>query len=114
MDQGDPANWRLDDFTPLDLVSRRLAPWYRVRVVVVAGGTERVIDQGEWDDTLLVVERGEIELECRSGSRRRFSVGSTLWLVGLRLRAMVNPHAVPAHLIAVSRNRDDWSSADHP
>jgi hypothetical protein len=74
-----------------------------VRVVEVAPGAERGYDETEWRDALVVVDRGEIELDCRGGSRPRFAGGAVLWLGGLPVRALRNPGAAPAVLIAVYR-----------
>jgi hypothetical protein len=75
-----------------------------VRVVEVAPGAERSYDETEWRDALVVVDRGEIELDCRGGSRPRFADGAVLWLGGLPVRALRNPGPVPAVLVAVSRS----------
>ncbi|MBA2533395.1 MAG: hypothetical protein H0V21_00120 [Rubrobacter sp.] len=56
---------------------------------------------------LVVVERGEIELECERGTRRRFGRGSVLWVSGLPLRALRNSGRGPALLVAVSRRLAD-------
>lgn len=79
------------------------APRFRLRVVAVAAGGERPFDEAEWRDAIVVVERGEIELECLGGGRQRFGRGDVLWLVGLPLRALQNPGREPAVLVAVSR-----------
>jgi len=76
---------------------------FRVRTVAVAPGQERVIDDAEWRDALVLLERGEIELECPGGARRRFRSGSVLCLAGLGLRAVHNEGPEPALLVAVSR-----------
>lgn len=56
-----------------------------------------------WDDALVVVDRGEIELDCAGGTRRRFDRGAVLGLRGLPLRAVCNSGTAPAVLVAVSR-----------
>jgi quercetin dioxygenase-like cupin family protein len=76
---------------------------FDVRVVEVAPGAERASHEAEWRDALVVVDRGEIELDCVGGSRRRFARGAVLWLGGLPLRALRNPGAEPAVLVAVTR-----------
>jgi hypothetical protein len=73
------------------------------RQVVVDPGDRRPYEQAEWDDALVIVKRGEIDLECRAGGRMRFIAGDMLWLTGLPLRALRNPGAEPAVLVAVSR-----------
>jgi quercetin dioxygenase-like cupin family protein len=76
---------------------------FDVRVVEVAPGGERASHEAEWRDALVVVDRGEIEVDCVGGTRRRFAPGAVLWLGGLPLRALRNPGAEPAVLVAVKR-----------
>jgi hypothetical protein len=80
-----------------------MATAFDVRVVEVPPGGERPCRPAEWDDALVVVDRGEIELDCAAGSRRRFPRGAVLGLRGLPVRALRNPGPEPAVLIAVSR-----------
>jgi hypothetical protein len=77
---------------------------FDVRVVEVPPGGERGYDEAEWRDALVVVDRGEIELDCRGGSRPRFAGGAVLWLGGLPVRALRNPGPVPTVLVAVARS----------
>jgi hypothetical protein len=35
-------------------------------------------DETDWQDAIVVVERGEIEVECLGGRRRRFESGDVL------------------------------------
>jgi hypothetical protein len=72
----------------------------------VQPGRERVED-AVWRNALVVVERGEVELEFRRGSRLCFRRGDVLWLTGLPVRALCNPGQEPALLVAVSR-RGKW------
>jgi hypothetical protein len=74
-----------------------------LRAVAVAPGGRRAYDEGEWRDAIVVVKRGEIELECLSGISHRFRRGDLLWLSGLPLRALHNRGGEPALLVAVSR-----------
>jgi hypothetical protein len=89
----------------LSLLGRRLPPGFEVRAVAVAPGRERPYHEADWLDALVVIERGEIELECLGGTRRRFARGDVLWLGGLPLRALRNYGRGPAVLAAVSRRR---------
>lgn len=83
---------------------RRPLPFQR-RVVTLAPGSRRAYDASEWRDTLVIVARGEIELETLSGRITRFRTGDVLWLIGLPLQALRNPCGVPAVIIAVARTR---------
>lgn len=89
----------------LSFLGRRLPPGIELRAIVVAPGGERAYDEAEWLDALVVVERGEVELECLSGRRQRFRSGAVLVLFGLPLRALRNSSREPVLLVAVSRSR---------
>src|SRR3954469_10785033 len=73
------------------------------RRVVLAPGASRPYEAAEWDDALVIVKRGEIDVECRAGGRMRFVAGDMLWFTGLPLRALRTPGPEPAVLVAVSR-----------
>jgi len=87
----------------LSLLDRGLGWSFSLRMTVIAPGGVRAYDESEWRDALVVIERGEIELESEHGSRRRLDRGSVLWLAGLPLRAIHNPASEPALLVAVAR-----------
>jgi hypothetical protein len=76
---------------------------FRRQVITVAPDQSRRYDEAEWRDSIVVIERGEIELEGLSGRRCRFAGGDILCLVGVPLRALHNVGAEPAVLVAVSR-----------
>ena len=78
-------------------------PGFAVRAVPVELGCDRTYDEAEWLDAIVVVARGEIELECLGGDCARFGCGSVLWLVGLPLKALRACGGEPALLVAVSR-----------
>jgi hypothetical protein len=81
------------------------AAGFRRRSVVLEPGESRRSGDAEWRDALVVVERGDVELECAAGGRRRFSGGAVLWLEGIDLRVLHNVGDEPAVLLAVSRRR---------
>jgi hypothetical protein len=91
------------DHLPLSFLGRRLPPTYERLVVILAPGQARAYDAAEWRGAIVVVERGQIELECLDGSRYRFRRGDVLWLDGLPLRALHNHGSTCAVLAAVSR-----------
>lgn len=80
-------------------------PAFELRVVLIAPGHERLYDEAEWRDALVVVEQGEVELEGSGGSSRSFGRGAVLWLVGLPLRALHNRGPEPVSMVAISRRR---------
>lgn len=71
--------------------------------MVLAPGAERPYDEAEWRDALVVLERGQVDLELVEGRRWRLREGSVVWLSGLPLSAIRNPGAEPALLVATSR-----------
>jgi len=79
------------------------SPALVLRAIAVDPGCERRYDEAEWQDAIVSVTRGEIELEASSGARCRFRTGDVLWLDGLPLRALHNCGPEPALLLAVSR-----------
>jgi hypothetical protein len=87
----------------LSIAGRALPPAFVRREVTVAPGAERPYDPAEWRDALVVVERGEIQLECQAGHLARFRRGDILWLTGLPLRVLRNDGPEPAVLVAVAR-----------
>jgi hypothetical protein len=82
---------------------RRLPAAFVRREVVVEPGAERPYDPEEWRDALVIVKRGQVAVECRSGGVIHFVSGDMLWLTGLPLRALRNEGTEPVVLVAVSR-----------
>jgi glyoxylate utilization-related uncharacterized protein len=91
------------DTEPVTFLGRPIGPSFRARVVTIEPGALLPYVESDWRGALVVVEAGEVELECREGSHRRFSCGDVLWLTGLGLVAVHNRGEVPAVLVAVSR-----------
>jgi hypothetical protein len=60
------------------------------RVLTIAPGTTRAAADADWPRAIVLVARGEIELESAGGTRRRFSSGDLIWLHGVPLRALRN------------------------
>jgi hypothetical protein len=85
----------------------RVPRGFQVRRIVVDCGAERTFDETEWLDAIVLVEEGEVELECMRGSRRRFGRGDLLWLMGLPLRVLRCCGSGPVVLLAVSRRRSE-------
>ena len=79
------------------------APGFRRWEVALPPGSERAYDEAEWHDALVLVERGEIELEALPGERGRFGPGAVLCLTGLELRLIRNPASESTLLVAYSR-----------
>jgi quercetin dioxygenase-like cupin family protein len=87
----------------LSFIERPLPPAFEMRTVSIAPGCALAYDALAWRDALVVVERGEIEIECMHGTRRRFAHGDVLWLIGLPLRALHNRGREAVVLVAVAR-----------
>jgi hypothetical protein len=97
----------------LSFLDGELPPGFELELVSVEPGGIRPYRDADWWDSLVVVERGQIELECTRGGRRRFVEGAVLWLVGLPLVALHNPGPEPVLLSAVSRRAESpMNSAD--
>lgn len=71
----------------------------------VAPGCEWAYSEDDrfWRDAMVVVDEGEVELVGLCGTRRLLGCGSMLWFAGMPLRALYNPRAEPALLVAVAR-----------
>jgi hypothetical protein len=78
-------------------------PGFEIRAVAMEAGVTRIYNEAEWRDALVLVVRGEIELESVGGESCRFGRGSILCLVGLRLRALRSRGREPTVLVALSR-----------
>jgi hypothetical protein len=98
----------------LSLLGRPLPPVFEVHTVAVAPGRERAYDDADWRDALVVVERGEIELDCRGGASRCYARGEVLWLSGLPVRALRNRGGEHALLVAVRRRAPPGAGPSTP
>ena len=76
---------------------------HRWAITLPAGETHEFVPE-EWADTLVVVERGELEIECGSGRHARFPSGSVLTFAGLPIRFLHNRRSEPVVLSAVKRS----------
>jgi hypothetical protein len=84
-----------------------------VRVISIPGHGELTYEPAEWAGSLVVVEEGEIELECGSGTSACFGAGSVLFFDGLGLQAVRNNRGDTVLLSAVSR-RETHQPANEP
>jgi hypothetical protein len=76
---------------------------FRRRVVELAPEQEVRLDADVWQDAIVFLTAGEVELECEAGFRHRFGRGAIVCLAHLRLSIMRNSGAAPARLLAISR-----------
>jgi hypothetical protein len=75
------------------------------RVVRLAPGLELALEPGRLPDAIVVVEQGELELECRAGTRRRFGRGSMIPIARLPVSRLRSVGPGPLVLLAVARAR---------
>jgi hypothetical protein len=70
---------------------------------VLGPGVERPSDRAEWADTIVLIERGRLEVCCEAGARVIYEEGDLLPLGWLPLRALRNPGMAEMRLIAIRR-----------
>jgi hypothetical protein len=80
-----------------------LPPGFSRRVLRLAPGLELDLDADGVPDAIVLVEEGEIELECRAGTRRRFGRGSMIPITRLPLAHARSVGPGPLVLVTVSR-----------
>jgi hypothetical protein len=73
------------------------------RILRIAPGLELDFGARGVPNAIVLVEEGEAELECRSGTRRRFSRGSMIPLARLPIAHLRSVGPRPLVLVAVSR-----------
>ena len=99
----------MSDEVDADLPPVRTSPMFVTRTLVLEPGTRLIYEPAAWDDAIVFVTAGEIELECASGTTQRFPCGATLCLQRLHLRAVRNSGGVVACLVTV-RRRASWGA----
>jgi hypothetical protein len=87
----------------LSFLGHPVPPSFDVRMVTIPAGTSLDFDEGAWRDAIVVLEAGELEVECLRGGRRSFAVGTIMSLVGLELKTLHSTGLEPVVLTAVSR-----------
>ena len=80
------------------------------RLVRLPAGSACAYNAAEWEDELVIVVCGLLELEGLSGRRWRFERGAILWLADLPVSALHNPTDATTILMAVSRPMSSRSS----
>ena len=76
---------------------------FQLRTVTLQPGDALPYHPADWHRALVVVEVGDLEVECRSGTRAWFAEGAVLVLSGLDPRRLRNPGSTPLLLSALSR-----------
>lgn len=78
---------------------------FRLRTVILQPADAIDYQRAAWLDTLVVVERGELEIECHSGARARFREGAIVVFAGQAVLRLRNASSAPLVLSALSRVR---------
>lgn len=73
---------------------------FESRNVLIPASSERRYVEAEWGDAIVVVARGEVDVELVRGGRRHFRSGAILWLAGLPVRRLSNGGTQDAVLVA--------------
>lgn len=89
--------------TPLRHATRHFEP----RRVLLTAGRPLAFEPQRWRGLLVVVERGQLELEWSHAERVRFEVGDMLYLAGLSLLALHAAGAGPTLLLTLRRLSQD-------
>jgi hypothetical protein len=87
------------------LFSDPLPAGFSRRVFRVAPGHELGVEPARLSDAIVVVEQGEVELECRAGTCWRFECGSMIPIELLPVSHLRSVGPGPLVLVAVSRAR---------
>jgi hypothetical protein len=96
----------MDDPDRISLLGARCPKDFRLRTLTLRPHDAIDYQRADWADTLVVVERGELEIECHGGTRARFQEGATVVFTGLALRRLRNSGSGPLVLSALSRSTD--------
>lgn len=75
---------------------------FRLATTVLAPGTELAFRAADWRDALVIVEIGELEIECTSGARAGFEEGAVLAFAGFTPRCLRNPGDGPLVISSLS------------
>ena len=75
---------------------------FRRRIVELAPAEELALDAAAWQEAIVFLTDGEVELECTHGVCQRFACGAILCLAP-PVRLLRNSGDAPARLLAVSR-----------
>jgi hypothetical protein len=93
-----------DDADPIALtVAGNRAPHVHTSMLTLEPGTAIDYRKVGWPGALVIVEQGDLEIECTSGARAHFPAGSVLTFEGLDLRSLRNTGHCCLILHALSR-----------
>ena len=84
---------------PFSLAATRAPPGFEVRGMTIPAGSQRPFP-GDWCAALIVVEDGELEVECALGSQAIFRPGAMLCFAKVRVTWLRNCTSQPVVLAA--------------
>lgn len=93
----------MDEPDRISLLGAKCSAMFRVRTVILQPGDSMDFVAADWASTLVVVERGALDIECSTGRHARFAEGAVLSFCGLTLRRLRADGDVPVVLSALSR-----------
>ncbi|MFL6117709.1 MAG: hypothetical protein ACJ786_41120 [Catenulispora sp.] len=76
---------------------------FRLRLAILEPGDSLCYRHGDWLATLVVVEQGELDVECASGTHARFGEGAVLTFAGVPVSRLHSVGDAPLVLSALSR-----------
>jgi hypothetical protein len=85
---------------------------FTTRVYRAAPGCDLALEPAPPPDAIVVVEQGQLELECRAGGCRRFVRGSMIPIARLPVAHLRSVGSRPLVLVAVARASDEFPRAD--
>ena len=95
----------MDDADRISFLGALCPENFQLRTLILQPGDAIDCRRADWADTLVLVERGELEIESSGGARAWFQEGAILMFAGLALRRLGNPGHEALVLNALSRLR---------
>ena len=96
-----------DDDLDVERLARGASATFARRTIELAPAAVLNDDGVEWDQAIVFLTVGEIELVCATGPRARFHAGAILCFAPFRNRTVRNVGAEPARLLAIWRQKSE-------
>jgi hypothetical protein len=100
-----------DDGERVSFAGKTLPQKFVLRELVIEVAGDRSYDRREWAGAIVVVEAGELEIECVDGTAVRFHNGAVLCLDALPIRRLRNRGPCPLRLSVVAKREPPTSAA---
>jgi hypothetical protein len=97
---------------PFCLTGKRAPPGFEIRSFVIPAGCEQSYQAQDWANALVVVEHGELEIECARGSQAAFTAGAVLCFRTVQVRWLRNRLSEPVVLTALTRVAEPRAAND--